>query len=475
MTVPTLPVDGQTAWGDELNAGILTVNTTANNAASAAANHAANVPADPHGDRAYSLSLVSPITTGVNAANGYVKLDNHGHLAGSMVYALGGSFTNVYDAVANYGAVPNTGADQTAAIQSALTACSSAGGGVVWLGAGTFSLAGYLVIGSNTMLLMSEGTVLSRISGSPTPPYLISNVQFGTSNTPSTNVKIVGGKLDAIGASNLTTACTPIFLIQSGKTVIEDVIINNVFNNPAIELNGVPQAYLANLDLTGKGSAVTQATVPSIRVNVSNTHTTPTGLAGGIYNNATTNNVVVVGCRWTGSTTFANWGSFLAMDMTYGGATCSNISVIGCETTMPANNGIPLPSANISTFSNAGCIFADYPGLEWSPITLSGPTGWSNSGFGPNFQYRIVNSNTLEVIGDLSAGTITDGTPINFVGIPFYSKSPQTLSITLPNASSSAPQARIYWNGSGTFSIAGISALTGTPRVSVHGFISLDA
>jgi hypothetical protein len=337
MSPVTLPVDGQTDWGDELNTAITTVETEATSAQTSINNHAANNPSDPHGDRNYAFTLVSPITSGVNGPNGFVQLNSSGTIPANLISGsggAGGSFTNIYDAISTYGAVPNTGADQSGTIQAALNAASAAGGGEVWVGAGTFSLANYLVIGANTWLHLSEGTVMSRIVGSSTPAYLLTNCKFGTNNTPGAkNIMVSGGTWDAVGAQTLTSACTPMFFIQNTKLTVKDVIINGVFNNPNIEVNGCTTVKLDNLYFTGRGSNSSfSGTVPCIRLNVSSSSTTPSGLSNGVYNNTSTNNVSVLNCGT--STTSYIYGQCSALVSTdkYNGAASqpNNISVIGC-------------------------------------------------------------------------------------------------------------------------------------------------
>lgn len=76
MTTPALPSDGSLNWGDPLNAYIVNVvMATLNSQVSNLNAHEANSPADPHGDRAFALNLMLPITQHVNKAGGFVQLD----------------------------------------------------------------------------------------------------------------------------------------------------------------------------------------------------------------------------------------------------------------------------------------------------------------------------------------------------------------------------------------------------------------
>lgn len=413
MTTPTLPTDGQSNWGDPLNAGILQVNATANSAGSAAANHASNIPADPHGDRAYSQSLVTPITTGVNGPNGYVKLNGSGQLTASLVTSIGGIFTNIYDAVAQYGAVANTGSDQTTKIQNALNAAGSAGGGIVYVGPGTFSLKNYLVMPSNVWLILSEGTTLKRISGSPTPPYLISNVQFGTSNTPSTNFKISGGSLDAVG-SGLTTNCIPIFLIQGNNSVIENMIINNIFSEAAIELNGCNHVSVRDIIFDGTNNASGgSAFKPAIRINISDATTTPAGLAGSVYNDALCRNISISCCRVRSKTnTWGPYSSLIDSDKIAGGqGNHTFITVTGCTVTYVDNPTVRFsinPHGVWDQYSTSGNAVTEH---SWQSLgSLAGYT--VNIG-----RYRLTDDNCVEFDIDIGANG-SNATAVSFNNAP---------------------------------------------------------
>jgi len=364
--MPSLPIDGQTNWGDPLNAYIAALQNEANSTQANLNTHASNTPADPHGDRAYAQGLVNPIINGVNLPNGFVQLNSQGLIPSSLISGgggnnvTGGMYSGIFDAVATFGAVPNNGADQSAHIQNALNAAGSAGGGVVWVGPGVFSMANYVVMPSNTWLMMSEGTTLQRIPGSPNAKYLISNVQFGTSNTPSSDVRITGGTLDAVGSS-MTSQCTPIFLIQSSKNRIQDVFINNVYSNPAIEINGCTNTIIDSCFFDGTGSNNIfsgGSTAPAVRINVSAASTTPSGLANTFYNNTVSTNTRVMNCN-TQSTgfSFGCYGALVGDDFSNSNHS-KNIFVTGCSTMYASSLGSGVVSnGQFSGLVNANNLF----------------------------------------------------------------------------------------------------------------------
>lgn len=342
----TLPVDGQTNWGDELNAAITQADNDALAAQSSINNHAANSPADPHGDRAFAQSLITPLTSGVNLPNGYVKLGSDGHLPAGVI--AGGLFTNIYDIVASFGAVGNGSTDTTLQIQAALDAANSAGGGVVWVPDGIYAISIPLLIGSNTWLQLSPGATIRRIAGASTPFWMVTN--FASSNTslqsPNTGPIIVtGGTFDSVGAAGLTAQCTPLMFIHGTRTVIRDTRIFNVANNPAIELNGCQNTYMDNLILTGSTTAA--PTVPAIRLNTTAAAITPAGLPGGTYDNANTQNVYLKNSGILGSGS-GPWpyGSLIGTDLTTGGQSIFFVNIMNCR--CPDTNLAPIVPANWS-------------------------------------------------------------------------------------------------------------------------------
>jgi hypothetical protein len=109
----------------------------------------------------------------------------------------GGAFYNVkHPDFGAAGAVGNGVAIDTAALQAALDAANSAGGGTVWVPDGTY-LASGLSIGSNTLLLLSPGATikLDPSIAVGTISVLLSNklIYPGAGNT---NIHIRGGAFD---------------------------------------------------------------------------------------------------------------------------------------------------------------------------------------------------------------------------------------------------------------------------------------
>lgn len=490
-----LPVNGQTAWGDLLNAAVNQSDNDALQAQTSLSNHAANSPADPHGDRSYAQGLVSPITSGVNLANGYVKLNSSGTVPPALITGSGGPggmYTAIFDAVATYGMVSGN-SDSSAACQNACNAAGSAGGGIVWIGPGTFSFNNYVVIPTGVWVMMSEGTTINRIAGGTTPKYLFTNVEFGTNNTPSTNIKITGGRLNAVGPAGLSSQCTPIFIIQSTRTVIDDVFIYGVYSNVAIELNGCTDAYISRCTFDGVNKATSSSFItPAIRINISNTSTTPTGLLNTLYNQSVCNSITVVGCvinnKLPGE--FGPFGTLVASDLTVNGqALHENITVTGCQMPYPAASGpSSIVSNNVWNFYNVqGNTLSEG---TWVPMV--GSNGFSASGFGSNPQWRPVclgmngvsggltinsfgSADTVEVIGDCVTGVNVANGAVAFTltGLPSgLFNSGQIVPVTFTGATAPAG-VRLFYTGN-TLEAENMSSLN-SQRFVFHAFLSMNA
>lgn len=79
---------------------------------------------------------------------------------GNDISGGGGSGSSPFYDVKAYGAKGNGTADDTSAIQSALTACKNAGGGTVFFPTGTYKVTGSLICYSNQIIDMNGSTIL---------------------------------------------------------------------------------------------------------------------------------------------------------------------------------------------------------------------------------------------------------------------------------------------------------------------------
>lgn len=477
--MPTLPTDGQTGWGDILNAYITNLNNAENSTQSSLNSHTANSPADPHGDRAYASSLVSPITSGVNGPNGYVKANSSGVVPASLIYSAvtGGAFNKVYDAVAMYGATAGTGSDQSTAINNALGAASAAGGGIVYIGPGIFSIANTLVIGSNTWLMMTPTTVLKRITGSPNASYMISNIAINSSSSPGANIFITGGQIDSLG-SGVTSNCTNIFFFQAANSVIRDVRFNSPrAAGPAVELNGCAYVTLDNLLFDGvTGTSVYD--MPAVRLNTSSASTSPAGLNSSLYTAVQCRAVTIRSCHNT--LPASNKGCFSALvandlldasagahfGITIMGNTTRYASFYSGVATVTNTAGPVVVNLNGPQWSNVSVLgnnWFDYQPTPWATISLTGSFTTPGSNLSYPLQVRLTSEGKVEVVGSLelpsSYNNVTFATMPS--GIPLPTNDTFYTAITVNSGTwSQSPSVRLYGSASPT---AGQMRLFGIP------------
>jgi hypothetical protein len=109
----------------------------------------------------------------------------------------------------------------------------------------------------------------------------------------------------------------------------------------------------------------------------------------------------------------------------------------------------------------------------WTPLTPTG--GWTNTGAGtPFLQYRLWKQlNSYEVIGCITAGTITDGTTIGTLPATFADQGamPVIINVTSGGAGGKTPQLECQTSGA----LQVFSLPAGTTIITFHGWYSLDA
>lgn len=218
----SLPVDGQTPWGDQLNADILADETQITQNTTNISNHTNNIPADPHGDRAYTDQRLLPITTGINGPNGYVVNGPNGKIPLSCI-PVGAGLTNWIDVVPDFNVPINGVSDAAPSLNAALLQTQQAGGGIVYVGNGEFALGESLIIGANTWLICSPAAIFTRINtGGPSSPCFSMVRNYGPATTPGSNIRITGGTWDvALSGHNGTmfTFAAADFIVIDNLTV----------------------------------------------------------------------------------------------------------------------------------------------------------------------------------------------------------------------------------------------------------------
>jgi polygalacturonase len=152
--------------------------------------------------------------------------------------------------VTTYGATGDNKTDNTKAIQAALTAAQSAGGGTVVVPSGTF-LSGPIVIGSGTNLELASGATLKMLpmASYPSPPPA-----FITSSGSTHDIAITGaGTIDGQGQ-----AWWDAFAADSSVTRPQEVNLGHVtrIQISGIHLTNSPEEHIwvksdTNVTITG--------------------------------------------------------------------------------------------------------------------------------------------------------------------------------------------------------------------------------
>jgi hypothetical protein len=382
-----LPTNGQVNWGTPLTAQITADEAAAATVANSLANHLINNPADPHGDRAFATGLVLPITTGTNAANGYVKCDGTGHIPAGLLPSAGGT-NNWYDVRnSSFGATGSGTVDDSTAINAALAAASAAGSGVVWVPAGRYGLGSPLVIGNGTLLLLAPGAIMQRISPVSAPTVMLQNYAPGVSASTG-NFTIMGGEWDAVGSTNQTSTNTIFSFVNAGQVIIENTILNQVANgnSPYGQFFGCTNVTAYGVTLTATAPTCTRAGALNPCWRVEQTHATNiSGLVAGDYNHQMCSNINIINVTHSGLTSSDSQGTFSAWH--------SLIGTIGfIDSAALFHTNILVNLCNATAFANTGIY-----GYNWNQVVFTG-CNFNNPAIGQSFTQVWVSSAPTPIV-----------------------------------------------------------------------------
>jgi hypothetical protein len=184
--------------------------------------------------------------------------------AGGVVLDEGGAVFNVKSAA--YGATGNGTTDDTVALNAALSACNTAGGGTVYVPPGTYLISAPLVVFSNMLLLSAKGAVFSEAAGSNC--NMIQNHAATANRSVSDAAITTGTAILTSSAANFTSA-------DVGQTVV------------------VTNANLSGQVLAANIVSITNSTTVVLDTNAANT---VSGVACSIYYRDT--NIEIAGGTW---------------------------------------------------------------------------------------------------------------------------------------------------------------------------------
>jgi hypothetical protein len=419
-----LPQNGQLNWGTPLNADIANDEANIANLQQSVASHENNTPPDPHGDRAYTSALVTPIVTGLNQAPsltslGLVQLTANGKIPLALVPTGAGLFTFI-DAVPDFN-VPTNGAPAAAALNLALQAANAAGGGIVWVGSGTFGIDQPLVIYPNTWLMCSPGAVFDRYVTTSPPPALLQNyAQLIAPN--GGNIRVTGGYWNVASVNATGVAFS---FAHTVAVLIEDCIVvpYSDGNSPAAALYGSANVTLDNVSMYGAPPVTTGRSnqhQPLIRIEEINGTNLPNNLIpNSVLDGTECSNIVVRACSLSaigpggypsdGFGVYSAWTSFLGTTGTVAnGGRHTNINLVdGNYATALATAGIQVN--NWAAVTAVGGSF-NYPK---APYTLV--QDGVNGVYPASFQYDINSPRTTQpVIVQTVTNTVSETTLAQF-------------------------------------------------------------
>jgi hypothetical protein len=354
----SLPTTGESNWGTQLNNYITSVVLAqANTATSAITTHQA--ASDPHGDKAYALALVAPLTTGVNQPNGLLQLNNIGKIPTGQL-PPGGGRTSTFDVVKDY-AAPTNGTDATTQIQNALNDCGTAGGGEVWVGDGNFGYSLPFYVQPGTWLHLSPGATMTRLVNAGSglaPAYAVTNFNGSVSSTGAGNIVIEGGSWIF---DSQTAAGIPMAFVNGTNILIRNTSIRTLAGSPAVMAAGCTVFDTSNILYStatpASGRSAYISAPPAVRIETS-ASTVISGLNSAMYTNSPCSMVAVRNSSITGGTASDGMGLYTA----FGGIAGTTAAVANSfhnNVIVTGNNAVALPYNGVYA-------------VNWQTATVSG-------------------------------------------------------------------------------------------------------
>jgi parallel beta-helix repeat protein len=230
-----------------------------------------------------------------------------------------------------YGAVGDGSTDDAAAIQAALDAAHTRGGGIVVIPPGkTFAIKTFLVVYDNTVLSAYGATIISTGNTG-----LLRN--FLSTETPSgyaghSHIVVQGGTWDANasdGTTGTVTAETDAFnFIHASDITVRDATIKNVSSAHALEFNAVDGGRVLNCRFLGyrdnSGDASRQYS-EAVQLDIAVSGSSSIGA----FDSTTSRNILVMGCYFGPSERLGVFGRAVGSHTTRAATFYDNVQIIG--------------------------------------------------------------------------------------------------------------------------------------------------
>lgn len=238
----------------------------------------------------------------------------------------------LYFNVRDYGAVGSGAVDDAPAIQAAINAANTAGGGTVVIPAGLYRIDSELEITGNYINIRCDYRATIQ-RGSNSMQYMIKN--FNSSYAPTgyggrSHLRIEGGVWDANG-NTYTSSCTVIVFAHGAYIRVLDVMVLNVPDWHAFEFNAcydvaIENCIAAGLKIVTGGRDMSEA----IQLDLATGSGALPGIGAGAYDNTPCLNVFVKGCQAVPFGALGSFGKIVGSHNAVNGVPQQNIRIIGC-------------------------------------------------------------------------------------------------------------------------------------------------
>lgn len=268
--------------------------------------------------------IATDLQNSIGEADGLAPLDTSGHIPQQYLPA-GGDMGWIN--AASYGTVGDGSADDTGAIQGALDAASSAGGGIVWIPGGLYSIDGPLRIYEGTTLWAAPHAWIRR-DGPGTMLVNGDSAQGMGGYTGHGNILVMGGVWDANGTvvsdNNLALAFG-----HCRNITVRDVTIRDVPGFHAIEMNSTMVGRIINCRF--EGFVATPGREHSEAVQFDGAYRSTVWGAFGPYDDTPCHDILMQGCYvgTSGTAGTVGWGRGVGSHSTAPDSPHNDVRIIG--------------------------------------------------------------------------------------------------------------------------------------------------
>jgi parallel beta-helix repeat protein len=251
-----------------------------------------------------------------------------GRLQYMLEQALSGGSTI---SVTAYGAVGDGATDDTAAIQAALDAAHTRGGGIVVIPSGqTFAITTFLVAYDNTVI-SAYGATIKSIGNTGLLRNFLSSETF-SAYAGHSHIVIQGGTWDnnaSDGTTGTVTAETDAFnFVHCSDITVRDVTIKNVSSAHALEFNSTDGARVLNCRFLGYRDNTSDSSrqfSEAVQLDIAVSGSSSIGA----FDSTASRNVLVMGCYFGPSERLGVFGRAVGSHTTRAATFYDNVQVIG--------------------------------------------------------------------------------------------------------------------------------------------------